>query len=121
MTLQNQVFILLIIVTIQPIAYGLVTFYLMYKVFGYITKQLNSFGAAIGQIKLDKAGNEDVLAEIEHSLDYLSRQIARHQEIYEKVSFIHLWVARLDSTLTLLNINISETVEILRGNKGLNR
>ena len=114
MSLQSQIFVLMAIVTIQPVIYGLATFYLITRMFHQINRTLESFGAELGQLKLDKAGQQDVQSEIEHSLDYLSRQIAQHQEMYGKITFLHMWVSRLDGTLTLLNMNISSAVDLIR-------
>ncbi len=110
MQLDLLLFILVIIVALQPVAYGLATFYFMNK----MQQRLESFSMLLQQGVLDKAGLQDTISDIESSLDYQSREIAKMNEVYGKISFLHTWVNRLDATITLLNLNITEAIDMLR-------
>ncbi len=107
---DQLLFILIIVVTLQPIAYGLTTFYFMNK----MQQRLESFSMLLQQGVVDKAGLLDTISDTESSLDYQSREIAKMNEVYAKVSFLHTWVNRLDATITLLNLNITEAIDMLK-------
>lgn len=108
--LETLFIILAVVVVFQPVAYGLATFYFVNK----MLQRLESFGNILQQSAVDKVGLQDTISEIDHSLDYQSREIAKMNEVYGKISFLHTWVNRLDATITLLNLNITEAIDMLR-------
>ncbi len=108
--LETLFIILVLVVIFQPIAYGLVTFYFVNK----MLQRLDMFNALLQQSVVDKTGLQDIVNDTEHSLDYVSREVAKMYESYAKISFIHEWIKQLDSKITLLNINISEVIDTMR-------
>lgn len=106
--------VLVVVVTIQPIVYMYIISQRLNRIAEENRARFENFNYSLGQIKLDQAGRQDVQEEIEHSLDYLSRQLATTDQMSAKLSFVHTWVSRIDDKFTILNMAISEAVDVLR-------